>query len=297
LIVAAGLVKGDGFETEAEALSAVQQGRNIIPGWRSLPRLAGLVEFGSFTRWPRLGNPGTVVWRDVPTHSTQNRVGLRNPGAKAAAAFLRARGDRLPPQFGINLAVSPGVDDPAEQTQEMLEALAAFVEGDVLPSWFTLNLSCPNTQDDPNGNQTADYTAQLCGALVNQTAGRPLWVKVGPTLSDDQYRALLRVVAEVGAQAVVATNTLPQIAPGEASLTAGVGGRRLHARTVEVVSLLMREKTLHSYPVDVIGCGGVEDGASYQDFARLGAHVVQYWSSLVFRGPLVSALIAQEAGL
>ena len=41
LIVAAGLVKGDGFASEAEALAAVARGRNIVPGWRSLPTLVG----------------------------------------------------------------------------------------------------------------------------------------------------------------------------------------------------------------------------------------------------------------
>ena len=82
LILAAGLVKGDGFESEEAALAAAQSGADIMPGWRSMPRLAGPVEFGSFTRWPRPGNPGTAVWRDVPTRSTQNRIGLRNPGAR-----------------------------------------------------------------------------------------------------------------------------------------------------------------------------------------------------------------------
>src|SRR5512145_2087372 len=95
LILAAGLVKGEGFATEAEALAAVTSGHNIIPGWRSILRLVGLVEFGSFTRYPRLGNPGIVVWRDEPNHSTQNRVGLRNPGAVAAAAFLSQYWDKL----------------------------------------------------------------------------------------------------------------------------------------------------------------------------------------------------------
>src|SRR5690606_3042156 len=77
-ILAAGFVKGTGFATEDEALQAVESGENIIPGWRTMPNLVGAVEFGSFTRYPRLGNPGTVIWREVGTKSTQNRVGLRN---------------------------------------------------------------------------------------------------------------------------------------------------------------------------------------------------------------------------
>jgi len=368
LILAAGLVKGDGFASEDEALAAVNAGHNIMPGWRSIPALMGLVEFGSFTRWPRLGNPGVVTWRDVHTRSTQNRVGLRNPGARAAAFFLAGRRDRLPRQFGINVAVSPGVSDPQQQTDEVLESLRAFLAAGVIPTWFTLNLSCPNTEDDPRGHQTADEARQVCGAAIallqeaaggresitaegaedtekaqrdiasssvhsprlgvgayghtlpqipsprdavarergagvrgfsERPAGRipPLWVKVGPNLSDDQYRALLRVFAETGVRAVVATNTLPWPAPDDPTLTAGVGGGRLFARALEVVALLQAERAAHGHPVDVIACGGVQDGATFRSFAALGIAVMQYWTALVYRGPLAGALIAWEGGL
>jgi dihydroorotate dehydrogenase len=323
LILAAGLVKGDGFGSEDDALAAVRAGRNIIPGWQSMPRLAGPVEFGSFTRWPRLGNPGVVVWRDVPTRSTQNRVGLRNPGARAAAEFLAVHRADLPPVFGINIAVSPGVDDPDQQTDEVIAALAAFVERGVFPAWFTLNLSCPNTEDDPTGHQTADGARQLCMAAVgalNLTPRPPLharrggessdqvpsprvergfrgevnipvWVKLGPNLSTEQYRGLMAVFAETDVRAVVATNTLPQPSPADATVTAGVGGGRLHAHALKTAAALVQEKT----DVDVIGCGGVLDGPTFRAYASLGIAAVQYWSALVYRGPLAAALIAYEA--
>jgi dihydroorotate dehydrogenase len=304
LILAAGLVKGEGFESEESALAAAHAGQNIIPGWRSVPRLVGLVEYGSFTRWPRLGNPGVVVWRDIATHSTQNRVGLRNPGARAAAEFLAAHKNDLPSQFGINIAISPGVDDPDRQTEEVLAALAAFVKRGVCPTWFTLNLSCPNTEDDPTGNQTADQARQLCRAAVDyliknrppgDRAEIPLWVKIGPTLSTEQYSGLMRVFAQTGVRAVVATNTLPMPSPPDSSTMAGVGGGRLHDQALQAVATLMQEKAAHGYAVDVIGCGGVSDGLTYRDFTDLGVQAIQYWSALVYRGPLVAALIAHEA--
>jgi dihydroorotate dehydrogenase len=299
LILAAGFVKGDGFDSEAEALAAVESGANIIPGWRSVPQRVGLVEFGSFTRWPRQGNPGVVMWRDEPSRSTQNRVGLRNPGAAATAQFLSSRKQALPKQFGINIAVSPGVDDPEQERGEILESIAAFLTSGVHPTWLTLNLSCPNTEDDPGERQTEAKTRQLCSAVVGhlRESGQaiPLWVKVGPTLADEQYRVLMRVFHEVGVSAVVATNTLPKPAPGNPEVIAGVGGGGLHQKAVEVAALLMQEKTRHGYEVDIVGCGGVQDGASYQDFARLGVSAVQYWSALVYRGPLAPALVANEA--
>lgn len=297
LILAAGFVKGDGFASEEEALAAAQSGRNIMPGWKIMPRLVGPVEFGSFTRWPRAGNSGTVMWRHAASESTQNRVGLKNPGAAAAAAFLALHRGTLPPCFGINIAPGPGVTDPEEEQREVLEALAAFVQNGIRPQWFTLNLSCPNTEDDPRGHQTEAKTHSLCGAAVDylrQHAGDlPLWVKVSPELSEQQYHVLMWVFAEVGVRAVIATNTLPCLAP-DTSGTAGLGGRDLQPAALRAVCLLSEARARANIKVDVIGCGGVMDGFSCNDYAKNGARAMQYWSALVYRGPLAAALIAEE---
>lgn len=295
LIVAAGFVKGEGFASEGDALAAVMRGENIIPGWRSLPRLVGPVEFGSYTRWPRLGNPGTVIWRDASTQSTQNRVGLKNPGAHAAAAFLARGRHNLPTVYGINIAVSPGVDEPEQEQTEIVTALDAFLSRDIVPSWFTLNLSCPNTEDDPTGHQTEERTRHVCRVALARIGGvAPLWVKVGPDLSAEQYRALLRVCADEGVRAVVATNTLGQPTPDDSGLTAGVGGGRLHRQALAAAALLTTETKARGYPVDVIGCGGVLDGQSWMAYSQIDVRAVQYWSALVYRGPLAAALIANE---
>jgi dihydroorotate dehydrogenase len=294
LILAAGFVKGQGFASEGEALAAVERGEDIIPGWRSMPSLVGAVEFGSFTRWPRLGNAGTVMWRDVKNASIQNRVGLKNPGALGAAAFLARYRTELPEVYGLNIAVSPGVDDIDQQCDEVSEAIDAFRQHGLRPSWFTLNLSCPNTEDDPGSRQTAHQAAQLCDTAVSKLNGIPLWVKVGPDLADTQYGALMRVFQDTGVKAVVVTNTLGQPAPDNAAVMAGVGGRRLHACALHAAERLMLEKRQHGYTVDVIGCGGVLDGATSAEFTRLGVKAMQYWSALIYRGPLAAALIARE---
>ena len=146
LILAAGLVKGDGFASEAEAMEAVKQGRNIIPGWRSVPALVGAVEMGSFTPAPRLGNPGTVLWRDAEHRTLYNRIGLRNPGARAAAAFLGERLAELPATYGISLTTDPDETDLQQKCESIAEAAKHFMSAGLRPSWVTVNLSCPNTE-------------------------------------------------------------------------------------------------------------------------------------------------------
>jgi dihydroorotate dehydrogenase len=316
------MVKGLGFADEATALRAVESGENIIPGWRSVPALVGLVEFGSFTRWPRLGNPGTVLWRDEDTRSTQNRVGLKNPGARAAAAFLARHTVDLPPVYGINVAVSPGVTDPAQEIDEVLASLDCFLNAGLQPGWFTLNLSCPNTEDDPGGHQTATRARDLCGAILTRLVGAhsrapvpqtnnplagtpfmtsdapqspiPLWIKISPELGGDQYAALMEVCAEVGVQAIIATNTLPRPTPDNPTVTAGVGGGRLHQPALDAVRHLVAARQQIGCSVKIIGCGGVLDGASARAFLEAGADALQYWSALIYRGPLAAARIREE---
>lgn len=286
LILAAGFVKGDGFESVEDACAAVETGRNVIPGWRTMPALVGPCEFGSYTPHPRMGNPGTVMWRDVATKSTQNRVGLKNPGALAAAEFFSRH--PLPPQTGINIAVSPGVSDPDMEQQEVLNSITAFMEKDVRPAWFKLNLSCPNTEDDPSGNQSEEKVLRLCGALTELLGEIPLWVKIGPDLGDVQYRKLMSAFAETGVKAVIATNTLG--APAPDGTIGGIGGGKLHKYAVRVVRLLAETKV----PVDIIGCGGVMDRQTYLNFIDAGATAAQYWSALVYQGPRAPAIILRD---
>lgn len=297
-ILAAGFVKGHGFESEHDALIAGRH-HNIIPGWRTMPNLVGVVEFGSFTRHPRIGNDGVVIWRDIETHSTQNRVGLKNPGAVGASAFLAGRKADLPTVFGINIAPSPGVDDLEQEKSDILDSISAFITRGVRPAWFTLNLSCPNTEDDPSSHQTEAKTRMLCRAIQDLLAHEtnstiPLWVKISPTLSDVQYRILMHVFADEGVSAVIATNTIPLPTPDNPSVLAGVGGGKLHSHAVRVAGLLMDEKRMYGYSVDVIGCGGIQDPISYQHFRRHGIVVAQYWSGMIFKSPLIAGTLLTE---
>jgi dihydroorotate dehydrogenase len=165
----------------------------------------------------------------------------------------------------------------------------------VYPTWFTLNLSCPNTEDDPGSRQTESRARDLCAAVVRQLQLHqiPLWVKISPDLADEQYRALLRAFAETGVKAIVATNTLG--APAPDGTIAGIGGGKLRQHTLDVLTLLSEEKANQCYEIDLIACGGVQDGRLFNDYAKLGVRAAQYWSALVYRGPLAAAVIEGES--
>lgn len=290
VMIAAGLVKGRGFDNEATAVEAAKR-ENIIPGWRSIPLLCGAVEFGSYTRYPRTGNAGTVMWRDPITRSTQNRVGLRNPGAWAASEFLSTR--RIPGVFGISIATTPGESDPTAQAQHVAESIAIFLERGIAPSWFTVNLSCPNTEADPQAGQTAQLADSVCEAAVKAADGIPIWVKVGPDLSHEQYEALCESFEKADIRAVVATNTLAAPVP-DMDVTAGLAGGRLYDRALATVLHLHALRERRGYSFDIVGCGGIMDGESLRAYTDAGAGAVQIWSALVYRGPFAARHIEHE---
>ena len=297
IILAAGLVKGDGFDDEAAARAAVAAGRNIVPGWRSATALMGAVEVGSFTLRPRLGNRGRVLWRDHAARSMQNRIGLRNPGARAAAAHLRSVASRLPAVWGLNIAASPGVDDLDRSAAEIGEAAAIFAEalGDLErgPAWFTLNLSCPNTEDDPRGRQSGDVALRLGRTLV-EAVGVPVWLKIGPDLSAEQISALAAAATETGLRAIIATNTLARPTP-EGGAWAGLSGAPLRPLALRSVTALREAIDAAGGGLDVIACGGILEGSDLRAFQAAGARAAMVYSALVFRGPLAAALILREA--
>jgi dihydroorotate dehydrogenase len=102
----------------------------------------------------------------------------------------------------------------------------------------------------------------------------------------------MRVFAETGVAAVVATNTLGQPVTENSATLAGVGGGRLHQQAVAVTTKLLHEKEHRGYTmVDIVGCGGIIDSATFRAF---GTPAAQYWSALVYRGPLAAALILNE---
>ena len=67
--------------------------------------------------------------------------------------------------WGLSLAVSPGVADVSQSRDEIIEAAGffrdAFARLEAGPAWLTLNLSCPNTEDDPHGSQSAELAREL----------------------------------------------------------------------------------------------------------------------------------------
>ncbi len=295
-MLAAGWCKGTGYDNEVRALATVIRDDNLLPGWRTLPHLAGPIEFGSYTRWPRQGNQGRTMWRYPAVQGLGNRVGLRNPGIRAVAAFLALHRDLLPETWGINLASSLDVEDPQTLRSELIESLTYLEDAGLTPTWLTLNVSCPAAHDEDVGlQQSAEFIRNLLEGV--RTAARtslPIWLKVSPCLTARQYDQILSLAIEYGVKAIVATNTRQEQEGADGSPWGASGGLlRDDARTA-LIKLVTLQR-MRQAPIDIIACGGIGRGRDLRLLRLLQVKAWQYNSALVYRGPLAATLIHREA--
>lgn len=105
----------------------------------------GLAELGSFTGEVCPGNPGKRLFRMLKSKSILVWYGLNNQGAEKISSRLRGT-DFGPLRVGINAAksnITPEFD-LQDSIDDYVKTLRAFKD---IGDYFTINISCPNTQD------------------------------------------------------------------------------------------------------------------------------------------------------
>jgi len=114
----------------------------------------------------------------------------------------------------------------------------------------------------------------------------PVLVKVAPDLSDDDIDAAARVLADLGVDGVVATNTTIARTAVQghrhAQETGGLSGAPLMGQSTLV---LRRLRTRLPESIPLVGVGGIMSGADAVAKMAAGASLVQCYTGLVYRGP------------
>lgn len=257
----------------------------------------GHVEIGTVTRHAQPGNPRPRLFRYPAEEAVINRMGFNNEGAEAVAARLaRQPGPGARPiPLGINLGKTKVT--PLEQaTEDYLGSFRLLADH---ADYLVVNVSSPNTPG-LRELQDAAWLRPLLGALVAENRARvaagkprrPLLLKIAPDLSFPQVDAALGVIAELGLDGIVATNTTlarPGFFAGVAE-TGGLSGRPLTRRATEVIAYIARAT---GGRLPIIGVGGIHDEASAAEKLDAGATLLQVYTGLVFGGPF----LARDLGL
>jgi len=244
-------------------------------------RLGGICCKGTTLR-PRIGNPTPRV-TETPG-GMLNSIGLQNPGVDAVVEKYSETwaGWRVP--VIVNVA--------GESVADYVEVVRRL---DGVPgiAGIELNISCPNV--GRGGLQFAIDADAAAGvtAAVRRATDLPLLVKLSPNVAD--VRPIARAIADAGADALTAINTLSGIAVGptrERPLLGNIYGG-LSGPAIKPVALRIVYEVAQVVNIPVIAIGGVTELADVLDFLAVGAVAVQVGTA-IFADPTLPVRLVDE---
>jgi dihydroorotate dehydrogenase (NAD+) catalytic subunit len=232
----------------------------------------------------RIGNPTPRV-TETPG-GMLNSIGLQNPGVDAVIAKYAGTWAGWKVPVIVNVA--------GESVADYVE-VARRLDGVPGVAGIELNISCPNVgkgglQFAIDASAAAEVTA-----AVRRATDLPLLVKLSPTVAD--VRPIARAIADAGADALTAINTLSGIAVapsrGRPLLGNIYGG--LSGPAVKPVALRIVYEVSQVVDVPVVAIGGVTELADVLDFLAVGAAAVQVGTAIFADPTLPVRLVDQLA--
>jgi dihydroorotate dehydrogenase (NAD+) catalytic subunit len=244
-------------------------------------RLGAICSKGTTLR-PRIGNPPRRV-TETPA-GMLNSIGLQNPGVDAVIDKYATTwsGWRVP--VIVNVA--------GESIEDYVE-VARRLDGEPGVAGIELNISCPNV--GAGGLQFA-LDAGAAGELtaaVREATELNLMVKLSPAAPD--IRAIAKRIADAGADALSACNTLPGMAidrvrrrPLLGNVYGGLSGPALKPVALRVVY-----EVAQVVKIPIVAIGGIGSLDDVLDYLYAGAIAVQVGTA-VFADPVLPLRLIDE---
>ena len=255
----------------------------------------GLAELGSFTGEVCPGNPGRRLFRMVKSRAIVVWYGLNNQGSEQIASRLaKVNFGRL--RVGINAAksnVTPEFE-LQESIRDYLKTMTLFKD---VGDYFTINISCPNTQDGEPFVDEHNLDALLCAVTqhIRPITDKPIYVKLAADISIAEINIIVDGCVKHNMEGFVLTNLakpshnsehLPEEYPtAKGLLPAGKGamsGLPLQRISTDVIRHVYRRtrgtKTL-------IGVGGIFTAKDAYEKITSGASLLHMITTMIFDGP------------
>ncbi len=255
----------------------------------------GLAELGSFTGEVCPGNPGRRLFRMVKSRSIVVWYGLNNQGAEKISSRL-AGTDFGKLRVGINAAKSNLTPEfhLQDSIDDYVKTMTLFKD---IGDYFTINISCPNTQDGEPFVDRANLDALLSqvNEKIRSISDRPIYLKLAADLPVDEVNTIIDACMDHKLNGVVLTNLakpkcnqehLPEELPSNRGLLpegkGAMSGLPLQRISTDMVRHVYRRSRGQ---LTIIGVGGVFSAKDAYEKITSGASLLHMISTMIFDGP------------
>ncbi len=244
----------------------------------------GAVILKSVSKNPRPGN--------VPPRCCEVDSGMINSIGLANVGLDKYMSEKLPAFAAANPDAVCVASLAGETLDEFLYLAEKLTEVKTIKA-FELNISCPNVaKGGMHFGADCNASRQLVTEM-KKISSVPVWVKVTPSTTDPV--GVASVCAEAGADAAVATNTIPAMKidiarcrPVLGNKTGGLSGPAIFPASLRIAYMIHR--ALPELPL--IGCGGVDCGEKAVQYILAGCSAVEIGTA-TFRRPDTLAEVKQ----
>lgn len=246
----------------------------------------GHIEIGTVTPQPQAGNPRPRVFRLAEDEAVINRMGFPSQGMSKVAGRMSKVGNQRHAIVGINLGKNK--DTPLEEAaRDYVELMKVFSP---LADYLTINISSPNTiglRRLQNREMLEQLLNQINLERETWNLKPPILVKISPDLSEEELEDAVGVILDKKMDGIIATNTTLSREGARSNLkgeTGGLSGSPLKGRSEAVLSRVVK---LVNGRVPIVSVGGIASPDDAKKRLALGASLVQVYTGLIYRGPVL----------
>ena len=245
----------------------------------------GFIEIGTVTPLPQEGNPKKRLFRLVSDEAIINCMGFNNIGLEEVIK-------RLKYNKGVIVGGNIGKNKITDFNNSIQDYLICFEKLYPHVNYFAINVSSPNTEK-LRDLQQKDLLKNLLEAIQKKNKSysfpKPVLLKIGPDLSQDQLIDVIEVIAETSLDGIIATNTTLSrdnltSSKDLVNQKGGLSGRPISEKSTNIIKFI-HEKSNGSIPI--IGVGGIMNPDDAIEKIKAGASLIQLYSGFVYSGPSI----------
>lgn len=250
----------------------------------------GFVETGTVTPKPQTGNEKPRLFRLVEDEAIINRLGFNNLGIEEYLKNIskkRLNEKQILGQIlGINIGKNKDTINAVEDYLILLEKVYAK------SNYITINISSPNTKN-LRDLQKADELDSFLKAIFTKknelikihNKNIPILLKIAPDLDISQQEAISDIVISNKIDGLIISNTTisrPETLKSKfKNEVGGLSGKPLFEPSNEVLKNVYK---LTKGQIPIIAVGGISSANDVYTKLKLGASLVQIYSSFIYQG-------------